>query len=116
MAAEKDLLSFPLYVHRIINSEVCAAMTCEEFGAYMWLMIHAAAKEKDASLPNDAKVLAQMAHLPELPARVLEQFPEVETEWGSRLRNTVQWEILQQTQAKVARYRAAAAARWKKDA
>lgn len=112
MAAEKDLLHFPLYFNRIINSEVCAAMTTEEFGAYMWLMIHAAAKEKEVSLPPDTQALAQLAKLKKLSPRVLEQFPEIKTEWGTRRRNAVQFTIWEKSQVKVARNRAAANKKW----
>ena len=112
MPAEKDLVSFPLYVHRIISSEFCSTISAEEFGTYMWLLVHAAAKEKDASLPDDEQALAQMARVRKVSPRVLAQFPVVETEWGKRRRNAVQHEIWQELQGKVAQARKAAKKRW----
>jgi uncharacterized protein YdaU (DUF1376 family) len=116
---ERDLTWFPLYVHRVKNSEACEAMSAEEFGCYMRLLIHAWIKEKDSTVPDDKVALARICGVAELSERVLEQFPTVETAWGTRRRNSPQfgvWEEQQEIASKGRNAaRAAAKERWRKE-
>lgn len=105
---QTELSWFPLYPFRIQNSDACRAMSAEEFGVYMRLLIASWATVKDASLSDSPALLAKLAEVPAVSELVLAQFPVVETPWGLRRRNAVLYGLwIQATGKSVARAEAA---------
>lgn len=89
-----DITRITLNVHKFYNSETIEAFSNEELGQYVRLMCKAILLGKEASLPDDRKVLAKWADT--TPAKlsddVLKQYPLVLTEFGPRRRNAVLYE------------------------
>jgi uncharacterized protein YdaU (DUF1376 family) len=105
----KDRLTwFPLYPDKFLTSEACAEMSLEEKGAYVWLLFQSWATGRDCSLLADEKKLAAQIGAKKISKLVLAQFPIVRTEWGSRRRNRVLYELwLKATQKSQIRQKAA---------
>jgi uncharacterized protein YdaU (DUF1376 family) len=94
-----------------LQSESVMKMSLEEVGAYLLLLMQAWAQAKDCTLPDDLKLLSQMAKGKKISPRVLALFPIVDTQWGKRRRNGrlyATWEAAQEkseVRAKVANAR-----------
>lgn len=86
-----DITRIQLNVHKFYNSETIEGFSNEELGQYVRLMCKAILLGKEASLPDDMKILAKWADTTErkLSSAVLEQYPVVRTEFGPRRRNAV---------------------------
>ncbi|VVB51618.1 Uncharacterised protein [uncultured archaeon] len=89
-----DITRITLNVHNFYNSETIEAFSNEELGQYVRLMCKAILIGKEASLPDDRKLLAKYAGATErkLSDAVLSQYPVVLTEYGPRRRNSVLYE------------------------
>lgn len=104
-----DLTRFDFHVNRFMNSYSVDLMDSSEVGQYLLLLCKAWLMGKDTCLPDDAAFLARHARAQEVSKRVLENFPLVETEWGTMRRNGVlfeEWQAAQQ-RSETARQRVA---------
>ena len=79
-----DLTRFDFHAKRIYFSESVRAMSAEEVGQYLLLLIEAWMGGKDTTLPKDSVYLAQLARVKEVSPHVMNQFHLVETQWGQR--------------------------------
>jgi len=107
-----DLTRFDFHALRFTKSEHVQAMSDAEVGQYILLLCEAWLLQKDASLPMDMVYLARIARAKKVATKVLDQFPQVETQWGQRLQNPT---LLEEWRAATARSnggRKAVAVRW----
>ena len=82
-----DLTRFDFHAFRFMYSEDVRSMSACEVGQYILLMCEAWLSGKDASLPDDLKILALWARCEQVSDKVLAKFPVVDTEIGPRRRN-----------------------------
>ncbi len=83
-----DLTRFDFNAKKFYFSEDVQAMSAEEVGQYILLLVASWMGGKDASLPDNPALLARMARSPQVSESVLAKFPLVETpEHGARRRN-----------------------------
>jgi len=87
-----DLTRFDFHAKRFYFSESVRAMSAEEVGQYMLLLIEAWMGGKDTTLPNNHVYLAQLARVKEVSSLVMSQFHLVETQWGQRYQNETLFE------------------------
>lgn len=87
-----DLTRFDFHAKRFYFSESVRAMSAEEVGQYMLLLIEAWMGGKDTTLPNNGVYLAQLARAKEVSPLVMSQFHLVETQWGQRYQNETLFE------------------------
>ncbi len=92
-----DLTRFNFYALRFMHSDDVRAMNASEVGQYLLLLCESWLAGKEASLPDDKKVLARMARVPKLSPRILAKFPLVSTESGRRRRNDTLYQEWVQT-------------------
>lgn len=76
MAKPMDLTRFDFYALRFRESETVQQMTAEEVGQYLLLMVEAWLHGKNASLPNNPKLLAIYARVPKVSDLVLSCWTE----------------------------------------
>ena len=96
-----DLTRFDFHAKRFYFSESVRAMSAEEVGQYLLLLIEAWMGGKDTTLPKDSVYLAQLARVKEVSPHVMNQFHLVETQWGQRYQNETlfeEWVICTQRQ------------------
>lgn len=86
-----DITRITLNVLNFYNSETIDSMSNEEVGQYVRLMCKSILLGKECSLPDDIEALARYALTTKkkLSPRVLQQYPLIETEFGTRRRNRV---------------------------
>jgi uncharacterized protein YdaU (DUF1376 family) len=84
-----DLTRFDFNAYNFLNSEAVEAMTAEEVGQYLLLLVRSWLIAKGASLPDDPDLLAKWARCKRVSDKVMAKFPVVETEFGPRRRNSV---------------------------
>jgi uncharacterized protein YdaU (DUF1376 family) len=82
-----DFTRFDFHAKRFYFSDNVRVMSAEEVGQYILLMVEAWMGGKDASLPDNPKMLARMARVDTVSDAVLAMFPVVKTEHGPRRRN-----------------------------
>lgn len=82
-----DLTRFDFHAMRFMESEDVSAMSADEIGQYLLLLIKSWLGAKDASLPDDLEFLARTARVNKVSDRVLKKFPVAETKWGMRRQN-----------------------------
>jgi hypothetical protein len=82
-----DLTRFDFNAKNWLNSEHVEVMTDAEIGQYIMLLAKSWLMGKDVTLPDEPVLLAKWAHCSKVSNRVLDRFPLVETESGSRRRN-----------------------------
>ncbi len=87
-----DLTRFDFHAKKFYFSEDVQIMSAEEVGQYLLLLVSAWLGGKDASLPDNAALLARVARVSEVSQAVLTKFPIVETEYGPRRRNETLYE------------------------
>jgi len=90
--AAADFTRFDFHAKRFYFSDNVRIMSAEEVGQYILLMVEAWMGGKDASLPDNPKMLARMARVDVVSESVLAMFPVVETEHGPRRRNKTLYE------------------------
>jgi len=82
-----DFTRFDFHAKRFYFSDSVRIMSAEEVGQYILLLVEAWMGGKDASLPDNPKMLARMARVDTVSDSVLAMFPIVQTELGPRRRN-----------------------------
>jgi uncharacterized protein YdaU (DUF1376 family) len=83
-----DITRFTFHAQKFYFSESVRAMSAEEVGQYLLLLVASWLGGKEASLPDNPGMMAREARVREVSPLVLEMFPLVETEeHGSRRRN-----------------------------
>lgn len=82
---ETELSRFDFHVVRFMNSEDVQRMDSSEVGQFILLLCQAWLLGKDATLPNDPKLLARYARVEHVSSLVMGKFEPVETKWGTRL-------------------------------
>lgn len=87
-----DLTRFDFHAKKFYFSESVRAMSAEEVGQYLLLLVSAWLGGKDASLPDNPGMLAREARVTRVSDCVLEMFPIVDTEHGRRRRNETLYE------------------------
>ena len=110
MAIELSRMDF--HVTRFMESEDVEEMDAREVGQYCLLLFKAWQLAKDASLPVEIDKLARYARVSEVSSSVLRKFPLVETEWGKRRRNEVQFGIWKAARARSKAGKRNADSRW----
>jgi len=109
-----DLTRFDFHALRFNKSEAVQMMSAEEVGQYILLLVEAWLGGKDASLPNDPKLLARLARVHTVSDRVLQMFPIVETQWGARFRNETLYGEWMLARNRSENGRSAVESRWEK--
>lgn len=107
-----DLTFFRFNATRWDNSEAVQAMTAEECGQYILLLVKAWLHGKEATLPTDGQLLAKYARCKVVSAKVLKMFPIVDTPYGKRRRNETLYDVWVATQEVSAKQTAKANKRW----
>lgn len=82
-----DLTRFTFQAKKWYCSETVRALSADECGQYILLLVEAWMSGKAASLPTDTSLLAKYARVKQVSRAVLACFPIVDTEFGKRRRN-----------------------------
>jgi uncharacterized protein YdaU (DUF1376 family) len=110
MAIELSRMDF--HVTRFMESEDVEEMDASEVGQYCLLLFKAWQLAKDASLPVEVDKLSRYARVSEVSQSVLRKFPIVDTEWGKRRRNDVQFGVWKAARARSQSAKRSADMRW----
>lgn len=109
-----ELTRMDFHVTRFVESEEVEEMGACEVGQYCLLLFKAWSRAKEVTLPVDEAKLAKYARVENVSPLVLRQFPVVETEWGSRRRNDVQYRIWTEAVSRSNKGKDMAKSRWNK--
>ncbi len=110
-----DITRFHFHAMKFMYSEDVRAMSAEEIGQYVLLLCESWLGGKDATLPTDKNMLANMARSEKIFPKVMRKFDLIDTKWGQRYRNETLYNEWVNVEEKSEKARSAASQRWQYD-